>query len=156
MNRAELLEAIRTERGHWDAVLAEIDEKQMSEPGVAGAWSVKDIVAHVTWAERETVGMLEARALVGSDLWDLPQDQRNAVVFEMNRHRPLRDVLIEARDVFQQLLDSVEALSEEDLVDPGRFRGMPDEWQPWRVIAGNSYEHYAHHTQDIRAWLAES
>ena len=48
MNRAELLDTIRAERGHWDAILTEIDEKRMSEPGIAGAWSVKDIVAHVT------------------------------------------------------------------------------------------------------------
>jgi uncharacterized protein (TIGR03083 family) len=156
LNRAQLLDTIRAERGRWDAILSGIDEKRMSEPGVAGAWSVKDIVAHITWSERETVGMLQARALVGSDLWELPQDQRNAAVFEMNRQRQLYDVLTEARDVFQQLLDAVEALTDEDLVDPKRFRGMPGEWQPWRVIASNSYEHYAHHARDIRSWLAES
>lgn len=156
MNKAELLDAIQIERARWEALLAELDEEQMIQPGVAGAWSVKDIVAHISWHEHEMVGMLQARALVGSDLWEIPQGERNAVIFEENQDRPLRDVLAEAQAVFPRFLESVRPLAEEDLLDPHRFQGMPAEWQPWQVIASNSYEHYEHHTQDVRAWLDQA
>ena len=156
MNRAELLGAIQIEHARWETLLAELDEAQMIQPGVAGAWSVKDIVAHISWHEHEMVGMLQARALAGSDLWEIPQDERNAVIFEENQDRALRDVLAEAQAVFPQFLESVRALAEEDFFDPHRFQGMPAEWQPWEVIASNSCEHYEHHTQDVRAWLDQS
>lgn len=153
MNKAEFLDTLRTEHARWDELLSQIDETQMTQPGVVGEWSVKDIVAHVTWFEREMVGMLQARALIGSELWDLSQDERNAVVFEQNRHRPLRDVLAEARQVYEQLLEGLPSLSEEELTDAGRFREMPAEWLPWKIIADNTYEHYRAHAPSIRAWL---
>ena len=52
MNKTRLLETLRSKRAAWDAVLAEIPAAQMAEPGVAGEWSVKDIIAHVTYHER--------------------------------------------------------------------------------------------------------
>ncbi len=48
MSKARLLENLRTKRAEWDAVLAEVPEAQMTEPGAAGKWSVKDVIAHLT------------------------------------------------------------------------------------------------------------
>ena len=52
MTKAEFLDRLRSGRAEWDALIAQIDEAQMTEPGVVGDWSVKDIIAHVTWSER--------------------------------------------------------------------------------------------------------
>ena len=52
MTKIRLLETLRSKRAEWDAVLAEIPATQMDEPGVAGKWSVKDIVAHLAYHER--------------------------------------------------------------------------------------------------------
>jgi len=156
MDKIRFLDTLLAERAEWDRVLSQIDVARMVVPRVAGEWSVKDVVAHVTWFEREMVGVLTAYALVGSDLWDLPGDERNRVIFEQNRQRPLDDVLTEARQVFDQLLAAVRPLSDEDLVDPGRFRDMPADWVPWQILAGNTYEHYRDHLPALRAWLKES
>jgi len=156
MDKIRFLDTLLTERAEWDQVLSQIDEARMSVPGVANEWSMKDVVAHVTWYEREMVGVLATHALVGSDLWDLPQDERNRLMFEQNRQRPLGDVLAEAREVFDQLLAAMRSLSDEDLVDPGRFRDMPADWVPWQILAGNTYEHYRDHLPALRAWLEES
>lgn len=99
MTKAEFLHLFQAARAKWDALMGRIDEARMTEPGVEGDWSFKEIVAPVTWYEREMVDLLRARALVGSDLWNLPQDERNAAVFEQNRDRLLPDVLAEARAV---------------------------------------------------------
>jgi len=154
MNKTEWLDTLQAERAQWDALLAQVDEARMTQPGAAGEWSVKDVIAHVTWFEREMVGVLRAHALVGSDLWNLPHDQRNAVIYEQNRDRALSEVLAEARAVFDQLLAGMQSLAEEDLHNPRRFADMPADWVPWQVIAGNSYEHYRQHTPGLCNWMA--
>jgi hypothetical protein len=152
MSKPDLLAMIRTAHAEWEALLADIPVAAMTEPGVMGEWSVKDVIAHITWGEREAIGVARAHALVGSELWQLSEDERNAAVFEQNRGRELHDVLSESRHVFQEYLAALAALSEVDLNDPHRFAGMPTDWRPWRVMYDPN--HYHHHAQDIRAWLA--
>ena len=50
---------------------------------------MKDILSHITWFEREMVDMLQTRTLKGSKLWELPQDERNRIIYEQNRATPL-------------------------------------------------------------------
>src|SRR5437879_11568022 len=133
ISKAKFLQDLQAGRAEWDALLAEVDPARMEEPDVEGEWSVKDIIAHVTWGEREMVGVLRARALVGSDLWDLPtQDERNAAVYEEVRRKPLSDVLTESHEVYRQLLEAAQALPEQALNDPGQFTDMPAHWVPWQ------------------------
>jgi uncharacterized damage-inducible protein DinB len=153
MTRETFLESLRGGRSAWGDLLAEIGADRMVEPGVEGDWSVKDIVAHVTWHEREMLGILQARALVGSDLWNLPLDQRNAAIFEQNKNRTLNDVLEESRQISPQLLELAEDLSNEELNDPRRFSGMPEDWSPAGLIADNTFVHYRDHIASIRTWL---
>jgi hypothetical protein len=144
---------VQSGRAEWDALIASIPFNRMAEPGAAGEWSAKDVIAHITWHEKEMVGVVQARALVGSELWQKPLDVRNAAIHEMNSGRSLEDVLAETATVYAQLLPLLQTLGDEDLNDAGRFAGMPPAWQPWSVIAGNTYEHYEQHMPAIRAWL---
>ena len=139
-----------------ETLLAEVGEARMLQPGAAGEWSVKDVIAHVMWGEREMVGVMQAHALVGSNLWDLPEDERNAAVFTEQRDCPLQEVLTEEQQVYAQFLAAVQALSDEDFTDPRRFREMPEQWLPWRILAGCSFAHYRQHTPSIRAWLSST
>jgi hypothetical protein len=152
MSKAHLLDLIRVARADWEALLAGIPQGWMSEPGVVGEWSIKDIVAHIALGERENIGVAQAHAVVGSELWKLSEDERNAAVFEQNRHRELGDVLAESRQTFRQYLEAVTALSEEELNDPSRFAQMPAGWQPWRILFDPG--HYQEHAGSIREWLA--
>jgi hypothetical protein len=149
--KRELLASIRDGHARWSAVLAEVPRARMTEPGLPGGWSVKDVLAHIAWGQREAVGLVRARALVGSELWRLSDDERNAIVVAQNRGRPLDEVLEESARVFRDYLAAVEGLSEEELNDPRHFAGMPGDWRPWRTV--HDPEHYAHHTADLRAWL---
>jgi hypothetical protein len=153
MTLAAFLDSLRSGRAEWEALLAQIGADRMTQPGVEGDWSIKDIVAHVTWHEREMLGVLRARALVGSDLWNLSTDERNAAIFEQNKDRALDDVLEESRQIFPQLLELAAGLSAEELNDPRGFSEMPEEWSPWELVASNSYTHYPDHIASIRAWL---
>jgi uncharacterized damage-inducible protein DinB len=153
MTRASFLDKLRSARSEWDDMLAEVPRELLEEPDVEGDWSIKDIMAHVAWHEREMVEVLRAREVAGSPLWELPTNERNAAIYEENRHRTLDDVLSDSGRVFRQLLREVEALSDDDLNDPSRFKEMPTDWLPWKLIAENSYEHYPGHVDSIRNWL---
>jgi hypothetical protein len=101
------------------------------------------------------VVLLETRELAGSELWELPADERNVPIHESNKELPLEEVLAESNRVFERLWELVSQLADEDLMQASRFDQMPEDWEPWQVIAGNTYEHYQEHIPDIRAWLAE-
>lgn len=151
----ELIDLVKQDRTAWEALIGKIDPQRMTLPGVSGEWSLKDVIAHITWHENEMVGMIKAHALEGSDLWNLITDERNAIIHEEYRDRSLTSVLDESSQIHQQLMELLPTLSEEDLTNPENFSGMPPDWQPWTIIADNTYEHYQHHIADIERWLAE-
>ena len=154
MEKTVLIETLRTEREQWESLLAQISKERMVQPGVAGeAWSVKDIIAHVMWYERETVGILQQHAFIGSPLWRVSLEERNAAMVAENHDSSLQKVRAEAQQVFEQLIQAIQALPENDLNDASRFRDIPPNWLPWQVIASNSYEHYHQHIPAIQAWI---
>ncbi len=162
MNKAQFLRTLRSERLSWEAQLADVSEERLCQPGAAGNWSVKDILAHVTAYENGLVEWLEAAAegksLVFSVLDHHDVDFRNALIYQENRARSLSDVMLDSRRVFQKLLELVEGLPEEDLLEPGRSEWyVKPRWQEsrplWKCIADDSYEHYRQHIPGIRRWL---
>ncbi|HEX9039377.1 MAG TPA: DinB family protein [Ktedonobacterales bacterium] len=52
MTSARLAEILQEERAGWRALLDRASPAGMETPGVAGEWSVKQLVAHLTWYER--------------------------------------------------------------------------------------------------------
>jgi len=156
ISRSELLGRCRRSRAAWDALLANLTPEQMHQPKAVGEWSVKDIIVHITWYEREMVGILNSHAFAGSKWWDLPLDERNRMICEEGKDHPLAEVLAESRQVDEALIQGLEKLPEADLYSPTSFPGMPAEWQPLEIISNNSYEHYDEHAEAVTAWLEHS
>ncbi len=155
VTKASVLDAIQKGRTEWDALLAEVGEERMTLPGPDG-WSVKDVIAHNTWNEREMVRLLGDHVLNPSDsdrLWEMTTDQRNEEIYKMYRDKPLDEALAEDRRVHEQLVQAMEHMEDADMTDPARFPGMPPDWEPWRIIAGCTFNHYPEHIEPIRAWL---
>lgn len=156
MNKARLLTELQDEQAAWEALLSSIDETRMTEPGVAGEWSMKDIIAHLTGWRRRSVGRFQA-ALRHEPLPPPPwpshlrtDDEINAWMVESNRDRPVSAVLQDDRAVFQQLVDTLSAFSEAELMDPHRFKWL--EGESWSGAAFFAHFHEEHEA-DIRAWL---
>jgi hypothetical protein len=147
-----MLNKVRSSRSRFDALLATFTDEQMTQPGTEDDWSLKDVIAHISWHERQMVDMLRARSLeegVGSDLWELPLHERNWAIYDSNRDRSFEDVRSESRQVYAELVELLAGLSEEDLTNPAHYKDMPDDWEPWRLIASNTYEHYDDHAEAI-------
>ena len=155
MDKREFIERVNSERTSWDELLAQVPDDRMPEPGVEGDWSTKDVLAHVTWYEREMVGMLKSRTLTGSDWWALPLEDRNTAVHDEIMRMSLEEVRAEVAWVFPALVEQLELLPEEALGDPSHFEHMPAEWAPSDVISSNTYRHYPEHTESIRRLLEQ-
>lgn len=146
MTKAEVMRLIDSSHETFDAKVNSLSPEQMAKPIGDSEWTPKDVVAHVTWSQREMLSVLRHRAMIGSDLWNLSQDERNAAVFTENRGRPLDEVSQDAREVFAQLRSEIDRLSEEQLNDPAYIRDIPGGITPWQLLSGSTWRHYEEHT----------
>src|SRR5687767_13412823 len=116
VNRDQALAAIDAERAAWEALVAEVGERRLDEPGPMGEWSFKDLAAHLTGWRTRTVLRLEAAARGEPEPpapWpvDLEDDDKiNAWIHERTRDRPAAEVLRDAVDSFARLRAAVAAL----------------------------------------------
>ena len=156
MDKSDLIGRIESARRDWDELLAGVGDDLALAPGAEGKLSAKDLIAHVTWYEREVVGMLSTRAMEGSGLWALGPDERNAAIHEQARDVPLEVVRAESARVFEELIEQLRLLPDEAYHDAARFANMPPDWAPWELIAGNTIWHYPDHTGAIRRLLEEA
>ncbi|MDQ6643973.1 MAG: ClbS/DfsB family four-helix bundle protein [Chloroflexota bacterium] len=160
MDKANVLETMQAERAKLDGLLATLSTEQMCQIALEHEWSVKDVLAHIATWERRCVDWTQAG--LRGERPDKPEkgytweelDKLNEKTFLGNRERSLDDVQADARLAYQQLLEQVHALSEDDITNPQRF--------PWTdgrglvpFIAANSYEHYQEHFEQIHKWLAD-
>jgi hypothetical protein len=77
-------------------------------------------------------------------------DEINTWMYESNRDRPLADVLSDSREVFQQLVETLDAFSEDELQNLRRILGLEEE-----PISGSLFFAHFHqeHEPDMLAWL---
>jgi hypothetical protein len=156
MTGARLVGILRAERAQWNALLHQVGLDRMEVPGVEGEWSVKELVAHLTWYEQAVVegarqvlstGTFTRRRPAGVGL-----NEMNAQIAAASRVRTASDVLAEADAVFDQLL-AVVAACPEDILNNPRLLGLPEDIMPWMGVANNSYAHYRQHEPALRAWF---
>lgn len=156
MNKADFLRQLDEENRQWEALLDSIGEGRMEQPGVAGHWSIKDIVAHITSWRRRTVARFQAVARgepQPAPLWPANlsgDDEINAWFYEREHGKPVQEILADSRSVYQQMRSAIEALPDDVLFDPGRFPWL--EGQPLTPALLFSHFH-DEHEMDMRAFL---
>ena len=160
ITKSLLLRELRAARAEWEALLAEAPDARMTEPGVTGDWSVKDIIAHVTSFNRWFVNASEAQfrgelpPLDGTE--GMSPEERNQFHARMAREKSLAEVREENRRNYTRLLEVVELHSEEFLTQPQQFEGVPGTFLIWHLLKHDGYDHYREHMQAIRAWLGHT
>ena len=124
-----------------------LTESQMTQQGVSGEWSVKDILAHVTTWEEEALKSLPL-IMQGCRLPRYKElygglDAFNALMTEKKRSLSLSDILKQFKATHQQLIVYTNAAPEEMFSTETRFR---------RRLRLDTYSHYPVHTKSIMAW----
>src|SRR5260370_25547551 len=146
VDKASILDDVRSKYVAREAILAPLDEAQMTTPGVIGDWSIKDILAHITaWQHRLLTWLYAARhneepTISGPDSEE-EMDRLNEQFYKENKSRPLADVLGDFRSSYLQIVEAVQAMPEEDLIDPRRFAWLDGD-SLRQLVAGETYDHY--------------
>ncbi len=151
MSADDLLERARRERAELEALWLGLDNAEMTRrPGLHPEWSVKDMIAHITWWEQTATNWV-SRALTGEMLarTETP-DEINARVFADNRDLPLNTVLEMFQASFPPLENLLLRMTDEEINDAEvcDIRGMPLLY----FLVGNTFAHYADHVDDLRAY----
>jgi hypothetical protein len=136
--------------GAWNALKASyagLSNEQMTEPGVTGPWSVKDIIAHVSSWEEEALAhlpvILAGRKPPRYSTTHGGIDAFNARTMERRRTLSLPEVLRQRDETHGRLVKFLESVPESHFVRETRFR---------RRLRLDTYGHYRKHTKAIVNW----
>lgn len=154
MTKAELMQRIEADWARLQKSLDGLTEEQMHTPGVVGEWSIKDILAHITaWQTRLITALFKIEKGFAPDTTEGGKtvDQLNAQWYREMKDRPFEQVWDDLESSYDQILRRLENFSDKDLFDPKRYKWMKGESFE-RYIAGDSYEHYVEHAEQIEAW----
>ncbi len=128
---------------------AGLSASRLTEPGVTGDWSVKDILAHVTTWEGEALTHLPLIIAGGRS----PRyvrvggiDAFNARMTEEKRGLSLPEVLRQLDDTHGRLIDFIQRTPHAQFTGDTRFR---------RRLRLDTYSHYSKHAASMREWRAQ-
>ena len=126
---------------HWLAALWGIPEERLTEPGVCGAWSVKDLIGHVAYWDDDALADVE-RIMTGVGQASGTADERNAAAAAANAARSLDDLRAEMMRTHEAVVGVLRGLAPDD----------PRALRVCREIAEDTWEHYDDHAAEVRAW----
>jgi hypothetical protein len=179
ITKSNLLATMALGRKAWQALLNQIDEAAMLEPGVEGVWSVKEIVAHVagyeqyfsayiidvqrdplknepgmtamldSYYQQHLDGYHQVHPNFPERLDDLNEDQLNALFAAACQDQSVQEVLLRERQAYQRLLTEVQALSEAKLTEQHRDGSLIER------IPNQCYAHYEMHMPAIERWWTQ-
>jgi Protein of unknown function (DUF1706) len=147
VNRCHLFERLEKAWKDFQESYAGLSDSQLLLPGVTGAWSVRDIVAHVTTWEEEALKHLPLILKGGrSPRYSAMYggiDAFNARMTEEKKALSLPAVLRQMNDIHGRLIEFIEAVPEDQFRGETRFRHR---------LRLDTYSHYRKHSRAIRKW----
>jgi hypothetical protein len=132
----------------FKASYAGLPDSELLEPGVTGAWSMRDIIAHVTTWEEEALKHLPL-VLMGKrpPRYSVTYggiDAFNALTTEQKKNLSLREVFRHQEGVHRRLIALIEGVPEDQLGGDTRFRHR---------LRLDTYGHYPKHASAIKTEL---
>jgi Protein of unknown function (DUF1706) len=145
--RQQLLQRLDKAWVAFNESYAGLSDAQLMEPDVTGAWSVRDILAHVTTWEEEALKHLPLILKSGTPPRYSVQyggiDAFNARTTEQKRNLSLCEIRAQLAATHGRLVDFVQSAPEHQLIGETRFRHR---------LRLDTYSHYPLHAEAIRQW----
>jgi hypothetical protein len=152
-DRAELLDRLVRERARLDVLLDRLTPAEVTEPGVVGDWSVKDLLAHLVAHEQRALEEVRL-ALRGECLAidHAANDAFNAQAVAASKEQPFGAVREAWNGSSRDVAALVAALPEAAFDPAGPVAAALGDSIDG-ALGYNTYAHYAEHRQQIEAWL---
>ena len=151
MKKQQLLNKLEQAWESFKDSYAGLPDEQMLEPGVMEDWSVKDLLAHVSWWEEEALKhlphILQGRQPARYSVVYGGIDAFNAQMTELKRGLTPSEVREQLDETHSRLVEYIQGVPEEQFTSETRFRHR---------LRLDTYSHYPIHTQAIRAWRKRS
>jgi hypothetical protein len=149
VDRARLLARVDKAWTAFTESYAGLSDVELLEPGVTGGWSVRDIIAHVTWWEEEALqhlpGILRGETPPRYSVTYGGIDAFNALMTERKRPLSLADLLREQARTHRRLVALIERAPADQITTDTRWRHR---------LRLDTYGHYPKHAAAIRRWRA--
>ena len=152
--KAELLTRMRQGHQGFYNLLARIPDERMDEIALYDNWTIKDFIAHIGWWEQnaaERVAMYRR----GERPLPIDTDTQNTEILDRYRGTSLGDVRAMEAAGAAALETQVREATEDEVFDVNLFPATNGH-ALIELIAGDSYEHYAEHRDDVRAWMRQN
>jgi hypothetical protein len=147
MNTQQVRKRLDTAWAAFEDSYSGLSDAELMIPGVAGDWSVRDVIAHVSWWEEEALKHLplvcEGRRPPRYSVKYGGIDAFNALMTERRRDLSLAEVLRQHDEIHARLLAYVQDAPEELFARETRFR---------RRLRLDTWAHYLIHAEAIRKW----
>jgi hypothetical protein len=154
MNRQQAIAKAEVSRAEWEVLITTVPADAQNIPAWDGGWTLKDLIAHVDFYEWWTGEFFLKRDWpeVDERLDNPDQDQRNAVLYELNKDRSWAEVNAASPEAHRHLIAGLESLSDEEFANPDLLGvQFPGDWSPERLTESGSWGHYPQHHADIEA-----
>jgi hypothetical protein len=157
MDKTELLEILEDSRQEMMEMIEDLPDNVLLETGVIGEWSIKDILAHLTFWEGQIVTLLFQTSNgmpkpTTVHFQDKSVDEVNKRWYESGKERALDIIWQDWAGIRKQTIRRVSEFNDKDLNDPQRFpwlNGVP----LFQWIMNDTAEHEDEHADQIRDWL---
>ncbi|MEO0595185.1 MAG: ClbS/DfsB family four-helix bundle protein [Chloroflexota bacterium] len=159
-DKQRLLDMLELEYEFVHRTIDDLSYEQMTEPNVEGAWSVKDIIAHLTaWMKRvlkwfEALDEERTPAIPDEGYTWQMVDTLNDAEHERDKALSLDDVLADFHDTYHAVYRLVAGLSHEALFE-STFGGLVEK-PMWELVMTDTFEHFQEHIIPVREWLAKN
>jgi len=157
LRQGELLALVEAEQRHMRALLARLQPVHLIAAGRAGSWTVKDVLAHVTFWHRRLLRVVEAERRgrraeplmrPGED-WAAALARINEQVIGLSRAQPVTLVLADFRQTSKDVFALIAGVRDEELTALLRTTGEP----LLSLILDLAYEHPHTHRLEVPDWL---
>ncbi len=147
MKKSQFLEKIAHSWDEFTASFAGLSDSQLLQPGVSGNWSIRDILAHVSIWEEESLKYLPEILLGKQPPRYSTQyggiDEFNALMTLQRQDWSLAKVHQHMLDTHSRLMAYLATVPDDQFATETRFR---------RRLGWDSTRHYPNHTQAILEW----
>jgi len=159
---AELRERISSSYAALEHTIGQLSDQQLTMP-IDGSWSAKDLLAHIAAWEQVMLHFHvgdrpfeEVTRLTSVPYASTPVDQINEAFHQRDRDLPLAQVLQSFHSSHQELMTTLDRMSEADLfklyTPAGRGPDSSGRLIDW--IIGDSYDHYDEHRATMERLLS--